>query len=378
MKNIFYWSPFIGNVATIKAVINSAFSLSKFSKGSLFPSIINSGGEWNEYENEINLKKIKSIELQRKYKINTKINGFFKSRLEYLKIFIYCYFPLKNLITRNNPNYLIVHLITSLPIILYLFNNFETKLIIRISGKVKFTFFRKLIWKLASKKIYLITCPTIQTMNDLKSQNIFPENKIIFLPDPIINITEINKNRKQKMEIKIKDKYILTVGRFTKQKNHNLIFDLISQIKDNLNDLSFVIIGNGELKNDYLKTIKKKKIENRVKIIDYSNNIFPYINDSFAVLSTSIWEDPGFVMIESAACNKLVISSDCPSGPNEFIGIENGILFKNNDLNDLKNKIEKVIKLDTDSFFKMKVGAKKKSKYYTKLNHYKILSKYFK
>ena len=215
-------------------------------------------------------------------------------------------------------------------------------------------------------------------MNDLKSQNIFPENKIIFLPDPIINITEINKNRKQKMEIKIKDKYILTVGRFTKQKNHNLIFDLISQIKDNLSDLSFVIIGNGELKNDYLKTIKKKKIENRVKIIDYSNNIFPYINDSFAVLSTSIWEDPGFVMIESAACNKLVISSDCPSGPNEFIGIENGILFKNNDLNDLKNKIEKVIKLDTDSFFKMKVGAKKKSKYYTKLNHYKILSKYFK
>ena len=99
-------------------------------------------------------------------------------------------------ITRNNPNYLIVHLITSLPIILYLFNNFETKLIIRISGKVKFNFFRKLIWKLASKKIYLITCPTIQTMNDLKSQNIFTENKIIFLPDPIINITEINKPNK--------------------------------------------------------------------------------------------------------------------------------------------------------------------------------------
>ena len=105
MKNIFYWSPFIGNVATIKAVINSAFSLSKFSRGNFFPSIINSSGEWSKYKNEMNLKKIQSIELQKNFKIDTKINGFFRSRLEFLKIFIYCYFPLKKLIKKNKPDY---------------------------------------------------------------------------------------------------------------------------------------------------------------------------------------------------------------------------------------------------------------------------------
>ena len=31
MKNIYYWFPFIGNIETIKAVINSAYSLSKYS-----------------------------------------------------------------------------------------------------------------------------------------------------------------------------------------------------------------------------------------------------------------------------------------------------------------------------------------------------------
>ena len=377
MKNIFYWSPFIGNVATIKAVINSAFSLSKFSNGNLFPSIINSAGEWNEYAEEIYSKKIQSIQLQTKFKINTKLNGFFKSRLEFLKIFLYCYFPLKNLIKKKKPDYLIVHLITSLPIILYLFNKFESKLIIRVSGKVKFNFIRKILWKLASKNFFLITCPTIQSMEDLKILGICPNDKIIFLPDPIINITDINKYKKQKKDIKFDKKYFLTVGRFTRQKNHKIIFDLISQFKDKLNDINFVIIGSGELKEEYLKTLKKKKIENKIKIIDYSKNIFPYIKDSFAVLSTSIWEDPGFVMIESAACNKLVISSDCPSGPKEFIGSENGILFKNNNLIDLMDKIECVIKLGSESYFKMKVGAKKKSKQYTKLNHYKILSQYF-
>ena len=34
---------------------------------------------------------------------------------------------------------------------------------------------------------------------------------------------------------------------------------------------------------------------------------------------TSLWEDPGAVMIESAYCNKIVISSNCPNGPEEFL-----------------------------------------------------------
>ena len=32
MKKIYYWSPHISNVATIKNVINSAISIKKFSK----------------------------------------------------------------------------------------------------------------------------------------------------------------------------------------------------------------------------------------------------------------------------------------------------------------------------------------------------------
>ena len=31
MKKVYYWSPYLGNIATIKAVMNSALSLVKFS-----------------------------------------------------------------------------------------------------------------------------------------------------------------------------------------------------------------------------------------------------------------------------------------------------------------------------------------------------------
>ena len=374
MKNIFYWSPFIGNVATIKAVLDSAFSLSKFSKGSFFPSIINSSGEWNEYKNEMNLKRIQNIDLQEKFKIDTKINGFFKSRLEFLKVIIYCYFPLKKLIKKNKPDYLIIHLITSLPLILYLFNRFDTKLIIRISGKVKLNFFRRLLWKLNKKNICLITCPTHQSLEEINNLKIVNRDKVIFLPDPVINIREINKKKKDQENSKINNRYFLSVGRFTRQKNHKLIINAFANLSKNLKDTQLLIIGEGELRNEYIKIINRLNLQEKIHLIGFKKNIFPYIKNSLGIISTSLWEDPGFVMIEAAASNTLVISSDCPSGPKEFISNTNGILFKNNNLSDLEKKIIQYLNLKNSEIFKMKVGAKKQSANFTKFRHYKTLN----
>ena len=44
---IFYWCPFIGNVATIDAVLNSIKSINKYSNNLMEPCLINSVGEWN-------------------------------------------------------------------------------------------------------------------------------------------------------------------------------------------------------------------------------------------------------------------------------------------------------------------------------------------
>ena len=56
-SKIFYWAPFIDQIATIRAVINSAHSLKKFSKNKT-PYIIDVFGEWLPYYEEINDKKV--------------------------------------------------------------------------------------------------------------------------------------------------------------------------------------------------------------------------------------------------------------------------------------------------------------------------------
>ena len=216
-KKIYYWSPFLSPIATCKAVINSAFSLTKFSNN--YESLIlNFFGEFNLFESEIKKKK---INLANHYKFNFSkylpYQGKLKSRFSFIVLFIFGFFPLKKMIKVDKPEYLVIHLISSLPLILLILFNFETKFILRISGYPHMNFLRKFLWKIAFKKIYKVTCPTQSTLSYIKSLNIISDDKIDLLYDPIINVTEINS--KKKKIIHPDQNYFLAVGRLTKQKN---------------------------------------------------------------------------------------------------------------------------------------------------------------
>jgi hypothetical protein len=53
---VFYWSPHLSKVATVKAVLNSAESLKNFSRGKINVLLINATGEWDS-EKKILLEK---------------------------------------------------------------------------------------------------------------------------------------------------------------------------------------------------------------------------------------------------------------------------------------------------------------------------------
>ena len=145
MNEIFYWSPFTSKVATIKSVINSAYGVNKY-LGSKYKSfILDAADEWESYSNELSNKKLEVIKLNKKSIFhNFKKEGFLKSRIAYFYIFFKCMFPLHTLLKNKKPTFLIIHLITSLSLFLCISRNYETKLILRVSGLPKMTFFRKI------------------------------------------------------------------------------------------------------------------------------------------------------------------------------------------------------------------------------------------
>ena len=81
-------------------------------------------------------------------------------------------------------------------------------------------------------------------------------------------------------------------------------------------------------------------------------------------------------MIEAAYCNKLVISSNCPNGPEEFLEYgKGGYLFKNDDSIDLENKINHFLNESENNKFEKKFISKKNSKKYSLFCHYQKLNK---
>ena len=380
--NFYYWSPFISNVATVKAVINSAISIKKFSQ-KINPTIINAIGEWNEYEEMIKKNKINILNFRIASNFYEKLPrfGFVKSRFSYLLISFYSIINLYSFLKkREKSDYVILHLLTSLPLILIILFNFKCKFILRISGFPKLNFLRKTLWKFAKKKLHKISTPTNDTRDMLIDEKIFASNSILLVRDPIVNIVEINKSKREKILENLKSPYLLTIGRLTKQKNHKFLINNFKVLKNKYKELKLVILGQGELEQDLKKISKSLDLNEDILFLGYKKNVFKYLENSMAFVLTSEWEDPGFVLIEAASTRTTIISSNCKNGPKEFLSNgDGGYLYEKGNSKNFEKTFDefyKNFKSKTRDSIKIKnLNALKKTKNYTKFNHYKELIK---
>jgi glycosyltransferase involved in cell wall biosynthesis len=377
MKSVYYWSPFLTHVATISAVIESAKSLKKYSK-KYEPVIIDACGEFESYKKILLKNQINTINLTSfKYFKFLPKNGFFKSRFSYILIFLFSFIPLYKVIKKKNPDYFICHLITSLPMLLAKLFNFHSKFILRISGLPKFNFFRKFYWKTCGNVFSKITSPTNATINHLQLIKIFDEKRIFLLRDPIINIQKIEKLKKQKIDPYFeKNQFIVAIGRLTKQKNFKFLISCFQKLTNTQPNLKLVILGDGEELQNLKRLIHTKNLENNIFLLGHLQNVFNYLSRAKLFILSSLWEDPGWVLLEAAASNTLILSSDCKNGPSEIIDNNNaGQLYKVDNEQDFINKFNQIMSLDKIQIDSKKLFAKKKSYLFTKFQHFKNLEK---
>ena len=373
--HIYYWSPFISNVATVNAVLGSIKTLKTYSNQKYVPHIINAAGEWNKYNKELNDNGINIIKLSNSKIIdNSNYTGFFRSRLIYLYLFFILFIPLLRLLRKSPPDYLIIHLITPLPLLLNYIFNIKTKIILRISGLPKLNFIRKFFWKKTLKKIYHITCPTKSTTSYMQELKIISSEKISTLYDPILSTKIINKIKSKRTGFEFNNFY-LAIGRLTKQKNFKFLVEVFSEFLKT-SDNNLIIIGEGEQRDSLQKLIEKKKLKGKIILIGYKDNVFEYFEKSKCFILSSLWEDPGFVLVESAYMNTPIISSDCNNGPKEILGDgSNGILFKSNDKASLLDALHQFENMDRNIINKKLLDCKKGIKVFTYFNHFKSLEK---
>lgn len=136
-----------------------------------------------------------------------------------------------------------------------------------------------------------------------------------------------------------RDKYILYVGRFEKQKGLDMLLNAFAMLSHK--DIKLLLIGKGSLKEKIQELAKQLDIEKRVEIISFTKNIEEYYRKALLTVMSSYFEGFPNVLSESIACGTPVVSFDLPSGPSDIvIEGENGYLAEYLSIDDLTMKID--------------------------------------
>ena len=165
--------------------------------------------------------------------------------------------------------------------------------------------------------------------------------KCIYNP---LNKIEILKHSKEPIKFPFykknkKSLRIITIGRFTDQKDHQTLLKSLNEIKDKI-DFKLLIIGRGVNKYKISNYIKENNLKNNVKILPFQNNPFKYLIMSDLFILTSKFEGLPNVLLEAAVLKKFIISTNCPTGPREILqNGKGGFLFKIGDYKNLSQKI---------------------------------------
>jgi glycosyltransferase involved in cell wall biosynthesis len=210
----------------------------------------------------------------------------------------------------------------------------------------------------------------------LIENNIFDKEKIFLLRDPVINCNLINKKKKENLiESFLDQEFYLSIGRLTDQKNFEFLINSFSKNINKFKIKKLVILGEGENDKKLKKLIKNYSMENNIFLLGFKKNVYNYIFKSKTIISCSLYEDPGFVLIESAFCRSFIISSNCPNGPKEIIGNNSsGLLYNSGDDSSFLEKISLFLNMSSNEIQNMKKNALKKSKLFTIFSHAKTLA----
>lgn len=134
----------------------------------------------------------------------------------------------------------------------------------------------------------------------------------------------------------------LNIGRVTEAKRQYILIDLWYNIvyRHNINNWLLYIVGEGNLKDLYLKKIEHLGLTNYVKILPPKKDVEDYYKQSALFLLTSESEGFGMVLLEAMSFGIPCISYDCPAGPRDMItdGI-NGYLVENNNFKNLELRV---------------------------------------
>ena len=196
----------------------------------------------------------------------------------------------------------------------------------------------KIIRRLRNVLYKFADCLVCQTPD---AKEYFPkkiQEKTVIIPNPIM------PNLPKRFEGERK-KEIVTFCRIEKQKNLKLMVDAFNMLTKDHDDYKLVIYGDGSFKEELEEYIKEKKLEHKIEVNHFEQDVHRKVVDSCMFVSSSNYEGISNSMLEAMGIGLPTICTDCPCGGARMM-IENnvnGILVPVEDVQSMYNAMKKII-----------------------------------
>ena len=157
---------------------------------------------------------------------------------------------------------------------------------------------------------------------------------------------------RQEFGLKKDVRYFIFIGRFSKEKNPDILVDVFNNI--NRQDVGLIMLGDGIMWED----LKRKAGEN-VIMPGFTNRVYDYLKASDYYISLSDVEGLANTLLESMSVGLPMLLSDIPSHNEVLEGVKYetaGYVVKSKDIHEICRFLDKILLLDTEKV-KQSLGA---------------------
>lgn len=143
----------------------------------------------------------------------------------------------------------------------------------------------------------------------------------------------------------LSSKIVLNIGRLTDDKQQLMLLKIWNKIirNGNIDEWKLRIVGQGENYSILTDYIKNQELDKYVEILLPSPHVGTFYKNASIYVSSSRSEGFPMVLIEAISFGLPTIAFDCPTGPNEILNNETGILVSLNDEDTFALELEKMI-----------------------------------
>ena len=151
-------------------------------------------------------------------------------------------------------------------------------------------------------------------------------------------ICKVDREKKC-MEIGISsNKFImLSVGELQKRKNHIAVINALHKIDNS--DIVYLIVGQGELHEDYELKIKEYGLEKKIKLLGFRDDIAELCKTADCFVFPSLQEGLPVALMEAMASGLPVICSQIRGNTDLIEEGKGGYLFQTDSIDQLKEAI---------------------------------------